>query len=207
MNLAHYMNTSFRGIVLTIALCVATTVQATEPIYQATFDDTNFEASGWTAAPSGGGQFDPASVSIGLIPVSPSSPDFSNGRGIVITASPGQGSFLVGPAIDVGNDLVLLRVSVLALAGGGSVAAGALNTLQGGTLADADGSVTYAIEADSQRYVDDYQTITLLYRPRQKAIVPLLQLAVSDVEGAGPVTMMFDNFEVYALNESTVADP
>ncbi len=207
MYLAHLTNTSFHRIILAMALCVAATAHTAEPIYQATFDDTNFEASGWSAAASGGGQFDPASVSIGLIPVSPSSPDYSNGRGIVITASPGQGSFLVGPAIDVGDDLVVLRVSVLALAGGGSVAAGALNTLQGGTLADADGSVTYAIEADSQRYVDDYQTITLLYRPRQKAIVPLLQLAVSDVEGAGPVTMMFDNFEVYALNESTVADP
>lgn len=193
-------------IVLAIALCGAETGQAVEPIYQAGFNESNFSSSGWTAAPISGGAFAPASVSIGLIPVSPSSPDFSNGRGLVITASPGQGSFLAGPAIDVGNDPVVLRVSVLALAGGGNIAVGALNTLQGGTLADADGSVTYSIEMNSQRFVNDYQYVTLLYKPRHKAIVPLIQVAVGNT-ASGPVTVMFDEFKVFALNKSTVQDP
>lgn len=176
------------------------------PLYAATFDEAAFPLTGWTAVPSGAGQFQPATVSIGLIPTSPTSSAYSNGRGVIISAAPGQGSFVYGPAVTVGADLVLLRLSVHALSGGGSIAMGALNVTPGGTLANADGSANYALEADTARFTADFEYLFAVYRPQGQAIVPFFQLAVNPGMPAA-VTAMFDNFEVYPLNEQTVTDP
>ncbi|HQH73508.1 MAG TPA: hypothetical protein PK360_15650, partial [bacterium] len=65
----------FLGLVLpTPGYC-----QYLTPLYGAAFDEAAFPLTGWTAVPSGAGQFQPAAVSIGLIPTSPSSPAYSNG--------------------------------------------------------------------------------------------------------------------------------
>ncbi|MFB3786428.1 MAG: hypothetical protein ACE15F_08660 [bacterium] len=192
----------FLGLVLPIpGYC-----QYLTPLYGATFDEAAFPLTGWTAMPSGAGQFQPAAVSIGLIPTSPTLPAYSNGRGVIISAAPGQGSFVYGPAVTVGTDLVLLRLSVHALSGGGSIAMGALNVTPGGTLANADGSANYALEAGTERFTADYEFVFAVYRPQGQAIVPFFQLAVNPGMPSA-VTAMFDNFEVYPLNAQTVTDP
>ncbi len=192
----------FLGLVLpTPGYC-----QYLTPLYGAAFDEAAFPLTGWTAVPSGAGQFQPAAVSIGLIPTSPSSPAYSNGRGVIISAAPGQGAFVYGPVVTVGADLVLLRLSVHALSGGGSIAVGALNVTPGGTLANADGSANYALEADTARFTADYEYVFAVYRPQGQAIVPFFQLAVNPGMPSA-VTAMFDNFEVYPINAETVTDP
>lgn len=194
------------AVVFSLMLPIPGYGQYLTPLYGATFDEAAFPLTGWTALPSGAGQFQPAAVSIGLIPTSPQSPAFSNGRGVIITAAPGQGSFVFGPAVTVGADLVLLRLSVHALSGGGSIAMGALNVTPGGTLANADGSANYALEADTARFAADFEYLFAVYRPQGQAIVPFFQLAVNPGMPTA-VTAMFDNFEVYPLNEQTVTDP
>lgn len=197
---------SITMILLIGGLGLPMAAQSLEPVYKTQFNEKTFEESGWSFFKSGA-DFDPASVSIGLIPISPTSPDYSDGRGVVVTALSGQGSFIYGPAIATNGKLVLLRLSVLAMAKGGTIAVGALNTQPGGSITTVNGSVSYAYEADSGQFTSDYQFIHVLYRPQNKAIIPIFQLAVTAGDNRTSVTAMFDNFEVYLLDENTVADP
>ena len=197
-------------ILLFIVSAVFTPVsfaQTIQPLYRATFDDASFAESGWNFIPSGTGEFQPASVAIGLTASSAVSPEVSNGRGVIVTALAGQGSLVYGPVIPVQYNLVLLRLSIHALSAGGSLAMGALDVSPTGSLGTIDGSVTYAIETDSASFTDDYQQITVLYRPKSRALIPVFQLAVGASSNASAVIAMFDNFEVFPLNEETVSDP
>ncbi|RJP24613.1 MAG: hypothetical protein C4527_18365 [Candidatus Omnitrophota bacterium] len=194
-------------VIVVIAINPAVMAQTIQPIYRAAFDDANFNASGWKFLPSGTGEFQPAEVAIGLIPTSSVSPDISNGRGVIITALAGQGSLVYGPVIPVQDNLVLLRLSLHALSAGGSLAMGALDVSPTGSLATIDGSVTYAIETDSGSFTNDYQRLTVLYRPKSRALIPVFQLAVNPSSNAAAVIAMFDNFEVIPLNANTVTEP
>lgn len=178
--------------------------QSIQPIFLAEFNESTFQESGWQAVPSGSGSFDPAQISIGLIP---SAPNYSNGRGIVMTALSGQGSFVTGPVVNVGDDLVFIRFSVVALAGGGTIAVGALNANPTNGGAVADGSLGYAYEVETGNFVDSYDYVQVVYRPKGKSIIPFFQLAVLPSDQQKSVTVFFDNFEIIPLNEQTVADP
>ena len=193
-------------ILLVCSMSVTVHGQILQPVYQAAFDNNALEEDGWNFFKSGP-DYDLASVSTGVIPLSPVSEGFSNGQGAIITAAPGQGSFVYGPVIPVGKHLALLRLSVLSVAKGGSIAVGALNASPGGSIVNVNGSVTYAYESDSGRFMGDYQYIHVLYRPEGEAIIPIFQLAVAPAADQTAVTAMFDNFEVFLLNEETVSDP
>ncbi len=204
-NISEYL------IVFTSILCVCffsvpVNGQVLQPVYKAAFDNNTLQGNGWDFFKSGP-DYDAASVSIGVIPISPVSSSFSDGRGASITAAPGQGSFVYGPVVPVGNDLVLLRLSVLSVAKGGAIAVGALNAAPGGSIVNINGSVTYAYETDSERFMGDYKYIHVLYRPEGQAIIPIFQLAVAPSSNQPAVTAMFDNFEVFLLNKDTVSDP
>ncbi len=205
----HKYTFPFIALLLVGMAAMSTDSQAQEfqPLYRATFDDSSFELSGWKSIPSGTGEFQPASVSIGMLGNGSDVPGLSDGRGVIITALQGQGSLVYGPVIPVDDQLVLLRVSVHALSGGGSVAMGALDVAPGGSLATIDGSVTYDIEADSAVYTDDYQRINVIYRPKSQALIPVFQLAVNANSNASVVVATFDNFEIYTLDSEIVQDP
>ena len=191
--------------VLSMPVVFSHNAQAQSPIYTAAFDDADFAHSGWLAIPSGAaGEFKVATVSIGSIP---KLSGFSNDRGIRIVATPGQGATLLGPVIETGDNPVLLRVSVYAKDAGGSVAMGALDAQSGALNGNLDGSVGYSIEANSSTYKDNYKKIVVMYYPKRKSIMPVLQLAVASSSSSGSVTVYFDNFEVYSLNQKTVSDP
>ncbi|MGC9326718.1 MAG: hypothetical protein ACP5I1_03715 [Candidatus Hinthialibacter sp.] len=179
---------------------------ALEPIYRADFNGKTLQESGW-AFFQAGPEYQTASASISLIPSSPTSHDFSDGRGVTVTALSGQGSFFYGPVIPANGRLALMRLSVLSLSAGGTIAAGALNADPDGDITTVNGSASYAYEADSGQFMEDYQYIHVLYRPQNQAIIPLFQLAVHPGDPQISVTAMFDNFEVYLLDEETITDP
>jgi len=200
------------SLLIVVAVCgmifsPAVEAQALKPLYQAAFDEKTFAETGWNSMPSGAGEYQPASISLGLIPINPDHPDMSDGRGLILTALNRQGSLVYGPVIPVGDDPVILRLTVYALSSGGSIAVGALDAPPGGSIADADGSATYALEIDSQRFTGTPQRVTVLYRPRRKGIIPIFQLAIGDSATPRAVTAMFDNFEVFSLNANTLNDP
>lgn len=180
--------------------------QALEPVYRASFNEKTFSETGWSFFQSGA-DYEPASVSTGLIPSSPNFPDYSDGRGIIVTALSGQGSFIYGPVIPTNGHLALIRISVLTLAKGGTLAAGALNVDPKGSIATTNSSVSYAFETDSEQFMGDYQYIHVLFRPQNKALIPIFQLAVPPSSSRMSVTAMFDNLEVYLVKEDTLSDP
>ncbi len=207
------LNSNKFHCLLYLILCVlfvvphAKTQSAIEPIFAAAFNQSSFEQSGWNFIPSGTGEFTPASVSIGLIPQSDESPEMTNGRGVIITALKGEGSLVYGPVIPVEDELVLLRISAHALSEGGSIAMGALDVPPRGSLAAIDGSVAYNIDTDSSTFMDDYKQISVIYRPKSGAFIPVFQLAVNSESPSDVVIAMFDNFEVHPLNAETVTNP
>ncbi len=180
---------------------------AIEPVFRAEFNEAEFAQSGWQSMAAGFGQYQPASVSIGPIPGSPQNPDLSNGRGVIVTALSGQGAFVYGPTIQTDSRLMLLRVSVISISNGGSVAMGALDVAPNGTIGDVDGSLSYLFETNSNTFRNEYQQITMLYQPKSNAMIPFIQLAVESSDPPQSVTVMFDNFLVYPLDTNTVADP
>ncbi len=194
------------GLFFITGISIPVFAQDLQPVFQANFDETTWEQSGWAFFQSGP-EYDPASVSLGLIPSSPTSSDYSNGRGVIVTALTGQGSFIYGPVIPTHGYLALMRLSVLSLAKGGTIAVGALNVEPSGSIGTAKGSVSYAYEADSGQFMGDYQYIHVVYRPQNEAIIPIFQLAVLPTGNQTSVTAMFDRFEVYLLDETTVTDP
>ncbi|MBN2326558.1 MAG: hypothetical protein JXR73_05335 [Candidatus Omnitrophica bacterium] len=194
------------GMLAAACLAWPNATLAFDPIYRADFNGKTLQESGW-AFFQAGPEFETASASIGLIPSSPTSPDFSDGRGVTVTALSGQGSFFYGPVIPANGQLALMRLSVLSLSAGGTIAVGALNADPGGSIAAVNGSASYAYEADSGQFMGDYQFIHVLYRPQNEAVIPLFQLAVNPGDPQISVTAMFDNFEIYLLDEETVSDP
>lgn len=190
--------------IITVPGAFTTFAQTLNPVYTAAFNDLSLNASGWKAmAPGSPGDFNLAQATIGSIPAVA---NFSNDRGLRIVASAGQGATLLGPVIETGNNPVLIRVSVFAQNAGGSIAMGALDSAAGTTAWNLDGSVCYSIETNSNAYMDTYHKIIVMYYPKRKAIVPVLQLAVARTVTTGAVTVIFDNLEVYSLNQDTVKD-
>ncbi|MEW6238279.1 MAG: hypothetical protein AB1656_23080 [Candidatus Omnitrophota bacterium] len=206
-NQSVVLNKRYFATVVLWILCLPLSSIAIEPVFKTDFDQSDLQKTGWTAISAGFGAYAPASVSVGMIPSTPADPTLTNGRGVIITALSGQGSFVYGPAIPTNGELMVLRVSVFSLGQGGAVAAGALDAAPGGSLSNVDGSLSYSLEADSGSLMADYQRLTMLYRPKSKAMIPFFQLAVAPSSDMKAVTIMLDNFEIYSLNAATVADP
>jgi hypothetical protein len=187
---------------IVVALCQPSYGQSPQSLYYETFNKDSLSTIGWTAFPSGvPGDFEIGNAKLGAIP---STAGYADTRGLILTTKPGQGVTLLGPVIEVGNDPVLVKVSVYASNGGGSVAVGALDAETGRPMGAPDGSVGYSIEVDSAAYMDGYQKVSVLYRPKRNAIVPVLQLAVYSTSNVQSVTVIFDNLVVYDLNASLI---
>lgn len=195
----------FRIFSIFIASAAFAAAQAPAPVYRADFNQSTLADAGWSVLPAGA--FAQAEARLGLVPVNPDDATGQTGRGAVINAAPGQGALIYGPAINVGDDPVVLRLSALAGASGAVVAMGVFDVPPGGSIFDADNTGFFLFENDSRAFLDQWQRMTAMHQPRRGALVPLIQLAVNDVAGAVPALGMFDDFEIVPLNESTVGDP
>lgn len=176
------------------------------PLFRADFDQATLADNGWMAIPNGQGEFALASVSIGTIPTQPGDSTITDGRGVIVTAQRGQGALVLGPLVEIGDDPVILRVSVKASSGGAVLAHGALDAPRGGSIADIDNSGNFFFDSDSASVVNGYQRFTTVYRSKRGAVIPLFQAAVDHEAAVSSVTFYFDRFEIIPLNESTVAD-
>lgn len=145
------------------------------------------------SVPGGFGNAPSGSVEVTSIPSDESG--LSDGLGALITVSAGQVVLLQFPEIEVGEQRVLIRISVRT--SGGSVAP-ALAVADGAF----DGSIATAIPARGSNFIDGYKRMVLLYdAPNDGSIVPLFQAAGLDVE----TTVYVDNVEIYLVpTEGTV---
>ncbi len=206
ISLNYYALKSFVFVIMTFMFICIQPGWAVEPMLHATFNEESFEQTQWSHMAAGFGAYEPASVKNELIPMSEEHPRYTDGRGVRVTALSGQGSFITGPTIPTGERLVVLKVSVLAMDEGGTVAMGALNVPEGGSLEDMDGSLSYTYQAQSGDLMGDYHRIIAVYRAEKQAMIPFFQVAVPASEETTSVTVVFDNYEMYPLDESRVAD-
>ncbi len=137
------------------------------------------------------GDFTEADLQITSIPTDNAFENATNGRGLKVTAQPGEALTFLGPFLEVEDAPVLLRVSVRSNGGGCSVALAAMD----GSF---DGSVATNIPADSDIFNGEYKRMTMIYKAPSNSVIPLLQVAYMQPEGA-PVEIYFDNFELIPL--------
>ncbi|MFH1743288.1 MAG: hypothetical protein ABIH23_30145 [bacterium] len=116
--------------------------------------------------------------------------EFTDGQGAMIIASPGQLELLMFPTLDVGENTVLIRLSVHSIGAGAAIG---LAVLDGSW----DGSIATNIPANSSIFEDGYHRMVLLYDPPGESIVPVLQVA--NLSGTENVLIYIDNLEIYLL--------
>ncbi len=130
----------------------------------------------------------------GFIPADVSGRELTNGVGYSMTVNSGEVMALFLPAIETGGKSALLRVSVAATGASTNVAIAALD-------ASFDTSIGMNIVADSALFTTGYKVLTFHYNPPRGSLHPILQAAnVSDA--ATPVTVYFDNLEVYLIDDA-----
>ena len=133
----------------------------------------------------------PGFVNTGLIP-SDVDGTYTDGTGVTITTLPGQVELLLLPTIEVGENLVLARVSVQSNGPGAQVALAVLD----GSM---DGSIATNIPADSSVFMGNYNYQLLIYDPPGTSITPVIQVA--NLPGEQVVSVFFDQLEVYTIPE------
>ncbi len=146
--------------------------------------DTNDE---FTEYPGG---FDNAPAGSVLVGTIPSESGFSDGRGAIITVSPGDVELLLFPTLHVGEDLVTIRASVQAIGSGAGLALAALN----GTM---DGAIGTNVPGNSGMFLDQYKRLVLTYDPPGTSVIPAFQVA--NLAGTQPVSVYLDNLEVFLI--------
>lgn len=114
----------------------------------------------------------------------------SDGRGVVLTALPGQVALLRFGLVEAGEWAVLIRARVWIEGRGGAPALAAAD-------ASLDGSQTALIPFNPAPFQNRYGTMAVLYdSPGDGGIVPLLQLSN---HGNAAVEAYLDNLEVFAI--------
>ncbi|MFH1743287.1 MAG: hypothetical protein ABIH23_30140 [bacterium] len=127
-------------------------------------------------------------VSKGEIP--DGSDGFTDGQGVTISTSPGQLELLLFPMLDIGESVVLMRLSVRSAGAGAAIGLAALD----GSM---DGSIGTNIPANSGIFQDAYNRMVLLYNPPGTSITPVVQIA--NLPGRENVLIYLDNLEIFLL--------
>ncbi len=146
-------------------------------------------ADEFTEIPGGFTELEAGTAIAGAIPTGEG--NYTDGQGVEIHTAPGQVELLMFPTLEVGDDLVLIRVSVQSTGDGASIALAALDISM-------DGSIATNIPANSGIYKDGYHRIVLLYDPPGASIVPVFQIANS---GEEELTIYLDNLEVFSYSQ------
>jgi len=138
--------------------------------------------------PGGFDGYAPGTVEIGVLP-GPNG-DFTDGTGARVTTGPDAVELLLFPSLEVGDDIVLMRMSVQASAAGAHVALAVLD----GSM---DGSIATNIPANSQIFMESWDRMLLLYDTPGTSIIPVVQVA--NLGNTVPVQVNLDNLEIYRI--------
>ncbi len=116
--------------------------------------------------------------------------EITDGKGVTLTAAPGETILIQFPRIETGGETILLRAQVGSSGAGASVA---LAALDGGL----DGSIATNIPADSGEFRNRYRWMNLIYNPPCGSFYPLFQ--VSNSSESQTVSVYLDTVEIYEL--------
>ncbi|MFH1742043.1 MAG: formylglycine-generating enzyme family protein, partial [bacterium] len=176
-------------ILLAMALlalpCVAQDVGSElEPTWVFPFESTNE----FQEFPGGFVNAFAGTLGLGEIPSDASG--LSDGRGATIGTAPGAIELLLFPTLEVGENIVVMRVSVQSTGDGAAIGLAALD----GSM---DGSIGTNIPANSRMYKDAYQQMVLLYDPPGTAVIPVIQVA--NMPGQQNLSVYIDNLEIFSI--------
>jgi len=170
------------------------------PVHVYNFAQGTVEAAGFAQVPGGflAGST-PGLSSISSIPFGWTSPSADN-RGVMFTCNPGEIQLIMAsPAIGVGQQPTLIRMTARASSGEGTFALAALD----GSL---DGSIAYDIPASTAYMTGGFTQAAMLYEPtKTDSAVVVLQLAVP-ATASGPVSVYVDQIEVIPFVPGTLLE-
>lgn len=170
------------------------------PLHVYDFAQATVEAAGFAQVPGG---FLPGSTpglsAISSVPFGWTPPS-ADGRGVLFTCNPGEIQLIMAsPAIGVGQQPVLFRMTARATSTEGIFALAALD----GSL---DGSIGYAIPVGTAYMTGGFTQAAVLYEPTNTdSAVVVLQLAVP-ATATGPVSVFVDQIEVIPFTTGTLLE-
>jgi len=97
---------------------------------------------------------------------------------------------LLLPTLEVGDHMVIMRVSVKASGAGSQIALAAMD-------GSWDGSIATFVPANSANYMDEYKRMVLVMDPPGTTIMPILQ--VFNNQGHVAEQVFFDRLELYLV--------
>ncbi|MFH1740890.1 MAG: hypothetical protein ABIH23_17940, partial [bacterium] len=157
---------------------------------QQTMYDLDGETPGlFITAPPG---VDQSAYMFGTVPPG----DGTNGQGLATLVKEGEGLRLFAPTAATGPGLVYVRCSVSVDSPDVALAIAALNVPAGGTLADADGSITTNQLANGSEFVGRWGQLDAIIDPADDGAVPLIQAVATSAQ---PVIVYFDEIVVTPL--------
>jgi len=127
-------------------------------------------------------------VILGAIPSDPNG--LSDGNGAEIVTATGAIETFVFPTLEVGENIVVMRVSVQSTGDGAAIGLAALD----GSM---DGSIGTNVPANSGIYRDRYRRMVLVYDPPGTTVTPVIQVA--NVPGLHDLSVYLDNLEIYSI--------
>lgn len=180
----------FIGIFL---LCMAFTmgdICADDAPIRIDFSRTTAEANGVLLQGPGFSEYPLAPVSFQEIPTSNAFPDATDGRGVSVSAGPGEGVLILGREIHTTN-AAAIRCTVRTNAPHAAV-----------TLAAVDAGKNQFISTTSpnngEYWVGQYRRIEVFFVPPSTGFRPLIQ--VMNTSSGEPLTAYIDNLDVYLLD-------
>lgn len=150
-----------------------------------------------TVQGAGFGQYPPANLTFGAVPVDNAFPGATDGRGAVIQAAPGEGIMLFGP-VTVMSDMALVRCSARS---SGPHAQIVLAILDRGE----NEFVTTATPTQGSYFVNRYRRLSDFFAPPSTAFQPVIQ--VINTSATDPLTVYLDHFEIYRLDPDRFYNP
>ena len=165
------------------------------PLVTYDFDSASSTFATFAHYPGGFGGALPGELDVGAVPTDAMFEGATDGIGLRFAVDPGEVSLLVGPVMDVGEAVVLLRCSVRTTAPGVHIALGALD-------AKMDGSIGTTILADTAATTNVWRQLSMTFNPPHGTIMPLIQAA--NVVGSESVICFVDRLEVILVAGKTV---
>jgi len=178
------------GIFIVFTVFSAGLVYGDDAPIRIDFSGTTAEANGVLLQGPGFGEYPLALVSFGEIPTSNAFPDATDGRGVTVSAGPGEGVLVLGREIHTTN-AAAIRCTVRTNTAHAAV-----------TLAAVDSGKSQFISTSSphngEYWMGQYRRIEVFFVPPSTGFRPLIQ--VLNTSSGEPLTAYIDNLDVYLLD-------
>ncbi|MBD3267845.1 SUMF1/EgtB/PvdO family nonheme iron enzyme [bacterium] len=158
------------------------------------FSESNAESNCIEIMGAGFDSYPKAEVSFGSIPMDDTSQEITDGKGLIVTADPGEGIMIVSPPI-LSAKSALIRCTVRASASHVSFCLASIDRAKNqfvSTITPNEGAL----------FKETYQKISDFFLPPSTGFQPLMQ--VVNTSDTHALTVFLDNWEIIAMDRETI---